>query len=114
MNGKSVSKVAAFHGLSVPHVNRILDQQKVDRSKRLKAAQDTKVIDHQHEKVGQRLYHYRQFEVFEDRSACAEALGWSAKKVAMIEQGHSVLNFSDLLSIAEYMKKTVSELLIDI
>lgn len=114
LGGRSVPKLALKHGLSEPHINRILEQQQVDRSKRLKSSTEDKIIDHAHERIGQRLYSYRSFEAFEDRMTCAKNIGWSAKKLAMVEQGHTVLNLTELQAIAKYMKQTISQLLEDL
>lgn len=114
MIGVSVPKLAIKYGLSAPHLNRILDAQNVDRSKRLKCSIEDKIVDRAHEIIGQRLYYFRRFEMFEERIDCAETLGWSAKKLALVEQGHMTLTLRDLQTIAAYMKKLLSQLIEDI
>lgn len=114
MRGVTVPKLAIDFGLSIPTINRLLAAQDVDRSKRLKSTNVDKAIDHTHEIVGQRLYNYRSFTVFEDRIKGAENLGWSAKRLAQIEKGHSVLTLIELNDIALYMQLTLSQLLEDL
>lgn len=114
LGGIPVPKLALEHGLSVPSINRILETQKVDRTQRVRLRIPDKIIDHTHERVGQRLYNYRAFSVFEDRMTCATNLGWSVKKIAMIEQGHTVVSLAELKVIAAYMKQTLSQLLEDL
>lgn len=110
MSGIPVSKLALDYSLSIPSVNRILKEMNVDRSNRIKQAVDHHVVDHLHIAIGVRLYDHRTCEVGEERPDCADKLGWSSKKLAMIEQGKSVLNLADLKVIAEYMNMTLSQL----
>lgn len=114
MGGMSVPKLAQEHSLSIPSINRILETQKVDRSKRQKLGPVEKVVDEAHDKIGKRLYHYRSFTAYEERSVACVSLGWSAKKVAMVEKGHAALTLADLKAIAAYMQQSLSQLLEDI
>lgn len=114
LGGTSVPKLAQDHSLSVPSINRILEAQKVDRSQRQKLVVEDRLIDQTHERVGQRLYHYRAFSAFEDRSVASKTLGWSPKKVAMVEQGHTALTLHDLKAIAAYLNQSLSQLLEDL
>jgi hypothetical protein len=114
MDGTPVPKLAQDHSLSVPAINRILAAQNVDRSQRRRVIIEDKVVDDHHDKIGKRLYHYRAFVAYEERLAASKTLGWSAKKLAMIEQGHTVLSLIDLRTIASYMKQSLSQLLEDL
>lgn len=114
MRGESVPKLAQEFKLAEPSINRILKEQNVDRSQRLKLAATDKIVDHSHERLGQRLYHHRQFVVGEDRVTCAAAMGWSPKKLALIEKGHTLVSLSELKTIADYTSQTLSQLLEDI
>ncbi len=114
LDGDTIPKIAQDHQLSVPSINRILETLKVDKTKRKKKIVEDRLIDMTHERVGQRLYHHRSFIKFEDRSLAAKSLEWSPKKVAMVEQGHTLLTLHDLKIVAAYLNQTLSQLLEDL
>lgn len=106
----SASKLAMKFGLSIPQIRRILASQKaVKNPDAPKPSAEDKVIDEHHRKLGNRLYAYR-FQALNDAVQASDALGWSAKKLRGIEQGHSEITLSDLQDMAEYMKTSISEL----
>lgn len=111
MGGKSVPLLAKEHGLSVPSINRVLEQAGVDRSKRAERVREPGPIDFLHERVGQRLYNHRRFVEGKERNDVAEKLNWSVKKVAQVETGKTPLSLYDIQAIAGYMKQTMSRLL---
>ncbi len=114
MGGTIIPQLAHDHGLSEVSINRILKNRDVDRSQRVKPDTTLKLIDQTHERLGQRLYHHRQFVIGEDRMACAKTIGWSPKKIAMVEQGQTSVTLAELKTIATYMSQSLSQLLEDI
>jgi hypothetical protein len=108
--GLPAPKLATKFGISIPQVRRILASLKVEKHPEApKPTVEDKVIDPAHLKLGNRLYAYR-FNLLNDTTQAAEALGWSIRKLRGIEQGFSEISLSDLQDMAEYMKTSVSEL----
>ncbi|KAK1583690.1 hypothetical protein Q3G72_026136 [Acer saccharum] len=112
--GLPASKLAVKFGISVPQIRRILsDQKAVKHPEAPKPSSDDKVVDDAHRKLGNRLYFYR-VTLLNDTIQAGESLGWSAKKLRSIEQGHSEISLADLQDMAEYMKTSISELTRDL
>ncbi len=108
--GLPAAKLATKFGLSVPQIRRILAEKDAKRSPDApKPTAADKVIDPIHLKLGNRLYAYR-FQLLNDTSQAAEAMGWSVKKLRGVEQGVSEISLNDLQDMAEYMKTSISEL----
>ncbi len=108
--GLPATKLANKFGLSIPQVRRILSNLDAKRSPDApKPTAEDKVVDPMHLKLGNRLYAYR-FQLLNDTSQAAEAMGWSVKKLRGVEQGVSEISLNDLQDMAEYMKSSISEL----
>lgn len=116
MSGVSIPSIVQKYSLSVASVHRILAQQKVDRSKRVKSVEDSavKIIDETHQVLGAKLLAHRTVVLFEDRITAATNMGITSKRVALIESGQSLLTLPDLLIIAKYFGVPLSELVKDL
>lgn len=109
----SASKLAAKYGISVPQIYRIVKEAggKKAESQTPLDNNNSKVIDDNHRKIGMKLYFHRTTKKFQETDKASVELNWSVRKLRSIEQGFSVLNLIELITIAEYLGISVSSLL---
>lgn len=116
MSGVSIPSLVQKYVLSVATIHRVLAQQKVDRSKRVKSVEDSaiKVIDEAHVSIGGRLLQHRTKVWLDDRLEAADKMGITSKRVALLENGQSLLTLPDLIIIARYLNVPLSDLVKDL
>lgn len=115
---KSASELSIEFNLGIARIYQILKDQgatKRDDTVRPRVkAEGTRAISQAHVKIGLKLYSYRQFDTCKDRNTVNEELGWSLKKIALVEKGETQLTLTDLMQLAAYMDITPSELMRDL
>lgn len=111
--GETASKIASTRKLSLSRVRAILSSRKAVKGPAMPKSQLDRVIDTVHLRIGNRLYAYR-FKRMHDVQRGADFLGWSVKKLRVVETGSSVLTLQELQDIAKYMAVSLSDLMKDI
>lgn len=112
LGGYSAAVIARQLGISAPLVYKVLAKHGIKRPEgtaRRKAEKSS--ISPTHFKVGLRLYDHRVGTRAQDRVQASETIGWTSKKLALVEQGEYSLTLEDLQDISGYMKISLSELL---
>lgn len=110
LKGKKAAALARDHRLSTAQIWKILERNGAKREDVVSEAESSKVIDPDHIRLGNKLYNYRFGRLLETAIA-ADRMGWSAKKLRNIEQGHSVITVPDLKDMARFMETTMSDLM---
>lgn len=106
-------RLAIQYGLGVSSVWKILKKRGAKRPEGppVKRSPVEKILGDSHLKIGYKLTHYRSFELVADRTALANKLGWSVKKIAAVEQGKFNLSLIDLQDLATLFKVPLTRLL---
>lgn len=113
---KTAPELSVEFGLSVARIYQVLNDQGVKRGpepRQRTKTDGTRAFSQMHVNLGLKLYSFRQFEKSNTRDQAAEELNWSVKKVALIEKGEMQLTLNDLLQLAKYLDRPLSELILD-
>lgn len=118
LEGHSTPTISRETGVSLPLIFVILKELKITGPggpERAKLSEDrNKSISPLHVKLGGRLYSYRQFDLCRDRNQAAALLGWTVKKLALVEKGDTQLTLTELAAMADFMKVNLATLLKDL
>lgn len=108
--GKSAEEVGRSVGLSAASVYIIVKKYGVQKG-RAKSTQTAEAITPGHSKIGMRLYDKRTCTMILSGTDFGKQVGWSAKKVSLVEQGKYDLTLCDLQALASVFNTSIEELL---
>jgi hypothetical protein len=118
LNGSITSDLALDYRLSIARIFQILREQGAtgkDSPERAKLIPEgPKYFSPIHIKLGHRLFTYRAHTLFQERSSAAVDLGWSVKKLALVEKGETQLTLTEMIQVAQYMQVSLSSLMKDL
>lgn len=118
LNGSITSDLALEYKLSIARIFQILRDQGAtgkDAPERAKSIPEgPKYFSPIHVKLGHRLFTFRAHTLFQERSTAAIDLGWSVKKLALVEKGETQLTLTEMIQVAQYMQVSLSALMKDL
>lgn len=111
LSGVSAPDLARKFALSESSIRLIVKEKGVKAGPRTKTERGTRrALSNVHERLGEQLVLCRSIEMKHTRKEAAERLGWTVHKVAAIEAGTYDVTLTDLVDLASYTKKTMTEL----
>ena len=118
LKGSITTDLALDYRLSIARIFQILREQGAtgkDSPERAKVIPEgPKYFSPIHVKLGHRLFTFRAHTLFQERSDAAIDLGWSVKKLALVEKGETQLTLTELIQVAQYMRVSLSSLMSDL